>query len=983
LKNFVLGLVLFSLILLSTVTIVAPAKVQAQGEYAVWTDKQVYQIGEIATIYMKAPKLFPGMDPVHTYQLVVMKPDGSAVLIYDGFGSDSILTFSAEASYPLGTWHVMLYESWPEWDPIPAGRILRASTYFEVIGGPADLVVYKCWVSPANPKQEDAVTFYAVIANIGGSDANNFRLETYLDGSLYDSGSLSLRAGQQVQVWSEIVWRAEDGSHTVRWVINPDRSIEESNYGNNEASCSFFVSPRTVTATVTITKTSTRTQTQRTDVTSTTTRTIMITRTTDTTVLRTVTAGFTTVTQTLTGLITSTIYSPTVTVTVTSTAQMVSNPVLWLLLSAFAMIGAVIQLPRSERLGRLLPELARRIVKRHGRRALFAVSLVSLIVVSVLSQAGQQAYASTVTTTRTATVTEWTTLTQSLTSTRYITSTATDTSTFMRTSTQTITITPTVTRTVDMRSTVSIYLPTTTTVIVRQEDVEIELRILGSGPYMKQSYEIEVTLLNKGSSPVSGTLVVDENYLGSDPNRMVGGELGKWPLSAYIEPTTGYRQQASIAANGRAILDEIRFLNSWQWIKPVKSIDRFLDLFYSVMSIVVFGLLTPDKFLNFLRLMKEGTSFFKALQSAGIILETEWISVLDFGISLQFLTSTKTFTRSGQVAVLVPEIKLEALNDAFTFALAKMSLAIITAILAALVLGGVTLPLILKLVMAAATGAIMGASWALYDAAQDPPSDYLQETTLGEAPVPQSIQDHPDSPEKRFGLAALRLSSFLNASSNALNRYYAASEAEDLTYMRTSLESARNSMNRAREELAVMLDNLQQFKDKLPAMSPKIAKDAQKVLKDYGLPSDLVKLYNEMGIAAYLPTLARIFTESYPGLVDVPVADYLLAADAQMNRTVTAIDSTLSNVPQDRVWTGPLLSYLYVIVPVAFAIVAVLAYTQRRRLRTLLRRSTMGTRKDIDYQKGYPQTFCAHCGAEIPYGHETSYCIECGKPIRK
>jgi len=520
LKRVFLSLALVFLILVSTVTIIAPPKVQA------WEDVKFRGTVESEPIFYSGSGIFFAemiVEEVLTGDLDVGERLAvtwvyNLPLVEEVHMGDRVEVFGM-IEYP-GSGSVYLSE---------------AHHYLRKIGvsGPADLVVYRCWVSPANPKQEDAVTFYAVIGNTGGSDANNFRLETYLDGSLYDSGSLSLRAGQQAQVWSDIPWRAEDGSHTVRWVINPDRSVEESNYGNNEASCSFFVSPRTVTVTVTTTKTSTRTQTQRTETTVTVTRTTMITRTTDTTVLRTVTASPTTVTQTLTGLITSTVYSPTVTVTVTSTAQMVSNPVLWLLLSAFAMIGAVVQLPESEKLRRLLPELARRIIKRHGRRALFAVSLISLIAVSVLSQAGQQAYASTVTTTRTATATEWTTLTKSLTSTRYITSTATDTSfTIKRTSTILTTVTPTVTRTTDWRSTTTIYVPTTITTTTQSATTQGFIGTyltLSVKPHIIRSGEsVEVTL--GGRLRVAGTNIgiSSKKVFFSFEGRQIGEATTEW-----------------------------------------------------------------------------------------------------------------------------------------------------------------------------------------------------------------------------------------------------------------------------------------------------------------------------------------------------------------------------------------------------------------------------------------------------------------------
>jgi hypothetical protein len=343
--------------------------------------------------------------------------------------------------------------------------------------GPPEIVVVGVWVTPRNPHQEDMVSFGAEIANIGGADAYGFRVEVHLDGYLWDSGTASVSAGSSITLTSDRQYQAEDGSHEVRWIVNSDRSIEESNYGNNEGSANFFVSPRTVTLTEHATITRTKTQTDRHTLTITTTRTLTRTHTTDTTVRNTVTANPVTVTQTLTGLITSMVYSPTVTTTVTVAAQMISNPLVWLAVSTFAMIGALFQLPDSVRLRRFyrrfaallpLPRALAWLMKREVRKALFAVCLISVIVLSISYQADQQAFASTVTTTRTITVTEWTTLTESITSTRYVTSAMTDTSTLTRTKKGFTTVTPTVTSKIDRRSTTIIYVPTTTTITSKQ-----------------------------------------------------------------------------------------------------------------------------------------------------------------------------------------------------------------------------------------------------------------------------------------------------------------------------------------------------------------------------------------------------------------------------------------------------------------------------------------------------------------------------------
>jgi len=228
----------------------------------------------------------------------------------------------------------------------------------------------------------------------------------------------------------------------------------------------------TVTETVTVWVTSTRTETQRSE------RTITVTRTTATVLhtvevegVMTVTARLVTATQALTGLFTSTVYSPTITSTIVASAQIISNPLLWMTLSTFAMIGAVIQLPRSGRLRAFHRELAAVVpisealawlARRQVRRALFSICLLSVVTLSIA--VGQEAHADTVTTTRTVTSTEWVTVTERVTSTRYVTHTATTMSELTLTRMQSArTIIPMTTTTVDHRSWTTVYLPTTVT----------------------------------------------------------------------------------------------------------------------------------------------------------------------------------------------------------------------------------------------------------------------------------------------------------------------------------------------------------------------------------------------------------------------------------------------------------------------------------------------------------------------------------------
>jgi hypothetical protein len=309
----------------------------------VWTDKDVYVIGETVTYYVYVLGGFT------EYFLVIIKPDGTTIHIDLGALGPGTYSFTATAGPPPGQRQVLLYGYGIPWrtEELPSLEpVLLHTYYFTVIGGPADLMVYKCWVSPANPKQEQDVTLYAIIANAGGSDANGFRVEVYVDGSLYESSSLSLRAGEEEQVSARTPWRGEDGSHQVVWFVNPDRSVEETNYGNNEAGCSFIVSPWTETWTEYATFTKTKTQTEKYTLTTTTTtyKGALTTETITKTI--TITGKAITRTITLTGLYIRTSYSPTVTITVTQTgtAQISSLP---LLLSLVAFTGTIIYRRRS------------------------------------------------------------------------------------------------------------------------------------------------------------------------------------------------------------------------------------------------------------------------------------------------------------------------------------------------------------------------------------------------------------------------------------------------------------------------------------------------------------------------------------------------------------------------------------------------------------------------------------------------------------
>jgi len=130
-------------------------------------------------------------------------------------------------------------------------RFVKASWgYLDVddvslVAGPAplpDLTVTSIRLSPTSPVDGASVIFYAMVMNQGTATANNIRIDCYLDGPLYAQGTIgSLSAGASTEVQTTTPWRATQGSHMFKWVVDPANAIAESNEFNNERSMSFIV----------------------------------------------------------------------------------------------------------------------------------------------------------------------------------------------------------------------------------------------------------------------------------------------------------------------------------------------------------------------------------------------------------------------------------------------------------------------------------------------------------------------------------------------------------------------------------------------------------------------------------------------------------------------------------------------------------------------------------------------------------------------
>jgi len=207
------------------------------------------------------------------------------------------------------------------------------------------------------------------------------------------------------------------------------------------ASCYFNVIGEMVTVTETHTTTITRTTTQ----------------TASRTFWRTLTANPVTVTRTLTDEVAVTVYSPTITITITKRAQMILNPFLWLGLGTVAVLGMTNAPSKSKRIRKLVDVTIKlfpflkpisRLSWGHVRRVSLGAFLVCLVALSFSTIGSYPAFAETVTLTKTETFTEWRT--------EWIT----------RTYETTTWSTPTVFVTLDRRSTRTVYMPATVTTTV-------------------------------------------------------------------------------------------------------------------------------------------------------------------------------------------------------------------------------------------------------------------------------------------------------------------------------------------------------------------------------------------------------------------------------------------------------------------------------------------------------------------------------------
>ena len=152
-----------------------------------------------------------------------------------------------------------------------------------------DLTVDSIWLeensAPGQPVQQvapgDQFLIVASIKNIGTASASGYYLDVYYD-SEYGRGGPDTIAPGETQIWYVGQLTAVTGSHTTKWVVDPDNQMVELDETNNLKELVFTIGSQTTT-TSTTTSNSTSTATTQTTVTTTTSTTTTSSTSTTTT----------------------------------------------------------------------------------------------------------------------------------------------------------------------------------------------------------------------------------------------------------------------------------------------------------------------------------------------------------------------------------------------------------------------------------------------------------------------------------------------------------------------------------------------------------------------------------------------------------------------------------------------------------------------------------------------------------------------------
>ncbi|MGA2237697.1 MAG: CARDB domain-containing protein [Candidatus Bathyarchaeia archaeon] len=136
---------------------------------------------------------------------------------------------------------------------------------FPVYAGLPDLTVDSIWLervsAPGVPVAgtdlalNESFDIVASIKNLGQVAANGYYMDVYYDSDYGRGGPDNITAGE-VQEWYVGPLTATAGTHTTKWVVDPDNQIAELDESNNEKDFTFTIGGETTTTTATTNSTS-------------------------------------------------------------------------------------------------------------------------------------------------------------------------------------------------------------------------------------------------------------------------------------------------------------------------------------------------------------------------------------------------------------------------------------------------------------------------------------------------------------------------------------------------------------------------------------------------------------------------------------------------------------------------------------------------------------------------------------------------------
>jgi hypothetical protein len=145
----------------------------------------------------------------------------------------------------------------------------------------------------------------ATIKNIGQEAASGYYVDVYYDGDYGRGGPDNILAGE-VQTWYVGPLTAQDGTHTIKWVVDPDNQIAELDETNNLKEYTFTTGQQITTSSTTASATTSTTNATTAATTTAATTTVEITQLLTSTGTTNVTSYTTTTVTSYTGTMTST-----------------------------------------------------------------------------------------------------------------------------------------------------------------------------------------------------------------------------------------------------------------------------------------------------------------------------------------------------------------------------------------------------------------------------------------------------------------------------------------------------------------------------------------------------------------------------------------------------------------------------------------------------------------------------------------------------